>query len=153
MKIETRKKISETLKRIGIKPPDRTGCKMPKSAKLAISLALKGRPAHNKSVPHSKEHIHKISGENNWNWKGGVSYIYTIHKWVKALKGRAKDYTCEFCRKNKAYDWSNIDHKYRKKLEDYRALCRGCHNKWDMQFNGRRKNQFDKRYDTKAKKN
>ena len=48
---ETRKKISLTLKKIGMKPPDLTGRKL------------------------SVEHIKKISGKNSGRWKGGISSV------------------------------------------------------------------------------
>ena len=51
--LETRKKISETLKRKGIIPPSRKGAKMSKGAKKRIGDFFRGKRL-------SKEHIEKI---------------------------------------------------------------------------------------------
>lgn len=81
----------------------------------------------------------KRKGENNSNWRGCKS-VQQIHRWVVNEKGKAKNYICECCKKKQATEWSNIDHKYKKDLRDFRALCRSCHQKWDGKYlNVRRK--------------
>lgn len=59
-----------------------------------------------------------------------------MHLWVIKHKGSPKK--CEDCgRTDKMhYDWSNIDHKYRRVLEDYTRRCRSCHRKFDIKNNG-----------------
>jgi len=54
----------------------------------------------------------------------------------KHWKGKAK--FCENCGKigekvgdRWNIDWANIDHKYRRVLEDYIGLCKKCHRKYD----------------------
>lgn len=52
-----------------------------------------------------------------------------IHNWVRLWKGRPLQ--CEKCGKIKTtpkpIQWANIDHKYKRVLNDYIALCASCH--------------------------
>ena len=57
-----------------------------------------------------------------------------LHFWVIKRKGKASEYLCT-CGKQ-AYEWSNKDHSYKRNLDDYQALCRSCHRKWDVKYNG-----------------
>lgn len=77
----------------------------------------------------------EITGENNYLWKGEAVGIKNLHHWVKRHKGKPS--LCEHCGTTiaKAYDWANIDHKYRRRLEDFIRLCRSCHRKYDYAFN------------------
>ena len=80
-------------------------------------------------------------GNKNWLWKGeGVSYA-GMHKWVTQWKGSPK--YCENCgvlgKKNGkvwSIHWANIDHKYRRVLDDYIALCVKCHRGYDRDILG-----------------
>lgn len=71
------------------------------------------------------------SGENHYKWKGDNGGYDAMHKWVQKWKGRPNK--CEVCgtEKEKYYDWANIDHKYRRVLEDYIRMCRVCHKRYD----------------------
>jgi len=72
------------------------------------------------------------SNENSPNWKGENVSFAGIHKWVNRHKGKPK--FCEICHiESKYIHWSNIDHTYRRKLEDFRPLCPKCHKKYDLQ--------------------
>jgi hypothetical protein len=74
----------------------------------------------------------KETGEKNANWKGNKVKYRALHQWVQKWKGSPK--YCEDCGTidlNKTYDWANVDHKYRRVLEDYIRMCRGCHRKYD----------------------
>lgn len=73
-------------------------------------------------------------GEKNHNWKGGISRLGSVHKWVVRCKGKASDYKCEHCDKQ-ADHWSNKKHNYRYALDDYVALCSRCHKEWDKENN------------------
>lgn len=72
-------------------------------------------------------------GEKNYLWKGeNVGYSYSgLHLWVSRWKGKPS--LCEFCGTitAKKYEWANIDHKYRRVLEDYIRMCTPCHRKYD----------------------
>jgi hypothetical protein len=72
--------------------------------------------------------------EKAWRktWKGEkVSYV-GLHQWVRRKKGAPKK--CEFCRTTKAkkFEWANIDHRYRRDIEDYIRLCTSCHRFYDL---------------------
>ena len=80
---------------------------------------------------------HKINlgklEEKSGLWKGDKAGYSAIHIWVNKWKGRP--ITCEKCGKtdltNKQIHWANIDHKYRRVLDDYIRLCRKCHCEYD----------------------
>ena len=81
---------------------------------------------------HSTETIESMSGENHQNWKGDKAKYKAIHIWVNSYKGRAE--ICEYCGKSvneTRIEWANIDHKYRRKLEEYISLCCKCHLDYD----------------------
>lgn len=89
---------------------------------------------------HSAETIEKMSGEGNSRWKEDVGYN-GVHGWVKRHK--AKTGICSHCKDDVGFGtqrgthWANVDHKYRRVLEDYIELCPGCHSAYD-QANGLR---------------
>ena len=82
-------------------------------------------------------------GENNSHWKGDKAGYHAMHKWIYNQKGKPK--ICvdcgATCKERRLY-WSNIDHKYRRNLNDYISRCSPCHNKYDIKFlnkkNGRK---------------
>lgn len=82
--------------------------------------------------------------ENHFAWKGEKAGSNAKHSWVYKHKGNAKDYLCINCGKQ-ASDWSNIDHRYRRILEDYTALCRRCHQIYDLKYNHKDISKFNHR--------
>ena len=85
-------------------------------------------------------------GNQHVGWKGGVETYTNLHKFINDEKGKAKNYKCVMCN-NQAMDWSNIDHRYSRNLEDYRPMCRSCHMKWDYQFNNWRNDKQWRAYE------
>ena len=92
----------------------------------------------------SKEHQEKLrilaTGEKSHIWKGEQCSYCTKHNWVTRWKGRPGK--CEDCGKigqkvNGKWNinWANIDHKYRRILDDYLPKCVPCHRKYDKKFN------------------
>lgn len=85
----------------------------------------------------TKEHSEKISKthiERKVNHKGELSGYHAIHKWVQKEKGRPSK--CEHCGiVDGKFEWANIDHKYKKNLDDYIRLCKPCHGKYDTDNN------------------
>lgn len=77
--------------------------------------------------------------EANPAWKGDDVGYKNIHDWVKRHK--AKTGICSHCLQNRGTDtghatqWANIDHQYRRILDDYIELCPSCHKKYDLQYN------------------
>lgn len=86
--------------------------------------------------PHSKETRQKIKdsrwiGSKNTAWKGDNASSAAMHLWVYQWKGSPKQ--CEMCgtTEKKYYDWANVDHTYKRVLDDYIRMCRPCHRKYD----------------------
>jgi len=70
--------------------------------------------------------------EDNYQWKWDNITYRTIHRWVENNKWKA--IVCSKCWKTKEewmIHWSNIDHKYRRNLDDYVSLCVKCHKAYD----------------------
>ena len=123
---------------------------MTEEHKKKIGLANKGKII-------TEEHKRKISktltgkpqpwneGKNHFNWKGNKNLGYqSKHNRIR-LKYGEPNY-CEICGKTdkKKYEWSNKDHKYSLKKEDWQRLCSSCHKKYDIEYNNTRVNQYDK---------
>lgn len=72
-----------------------------------------------------------IKGEKNYQWKGIDAGYGSIHEWVSRWKGKPSK--CEMCgsEESKKYEWTNVDHQYRRVLEDYIRMCTTCHRKYD----------------------
>lgn len=64
-------------------------------------------------------------------WKGNSIGKAGVHRWVDKWKGKPNK--CEVCgvENKKKYEWANIDHKYRRVLEDYTRMCTSCHRNYD----------------------
>lgn len=140
---ETRLKMSETRKRLGIKPPSPRGKKMSDETKEKLRQAKLGkklRPMTDVEKQHLSEYwTGRRKPEDHWAWKGGISpenhrirqsaqYI----KWRKAVYER-DNYTCQECRQ---YGGKlNADHikpfadypELRFDLGNGRTLCVDCH--------------------------
>ena len=96
--------------------------------------------------PFTEEHRKKMSiahkgkrvGKQNPLWKEDAKYR-TIHIWVCNWKGQPD--TCEMCGKEnlkaQQIQWANIDHKYRRVLDDYIRLCAKCHLDFDKEHGNR----------------
>ena len=72
-------------------------------------------------------------GDKNPTWKGEKAKYAAIHMWVRSHKG--KPGCCTMCGKkgnSHQIHWSNIDHKYKRNLDDYVALCASCHKRYDL---------------------
>jgi len=71
------------------------------------------------------------------------SRIYkNAHRFIKRKRGMPQE--CEVCKTNDKsvrYEWSNVDHKYRQKVEDFTRMCTKCHWHYDFEHNlrGKRK--------------
>lgn len=94
---------------------------MSEETKIKISLSKKG----------------KIFGDKIANWKGENSKYTAHHMWI--IYHRGKPQKCEMCGNTKLrqrqYQWCNLDHKYKRNLDDYIRLCASCHQKYDIKNN------------------
>jgi hypothetical protein len=113
-----------------------------------------GRPAGFKMSEETKKRVSeskkgKIPSEQNFFWKGENAKYGARHMWIILHKGKPNH--CSFCGKTelrpRQYNWANIDHKYRRNLDDYIRLCASCHQKYDIENNnycgGKRKKIYD----------
>jgi len=99
----------------------------PQKTKEKISNSLKGRTSPNKG-----KEVRWMIGKKNYNWKGGVAYVGNLHVWVRRNKGNAKICVdCGASSDKRVIQWSNIDHKYRKNLDDFVGRCVSCHKFYD----------------------
>ena len=71
--------------------------------------------------------------EKHPNWKGDKASYDSIHSWVERRRG--KPHICEHCGKYvenlKCIHWANVDHTYKRDLDDYIRLCASCHGRYD----------------------
>jgi len=102
-----------------------------------------------RKLPQTEEHKLKIklaqlgikrpqtSGIKNGFWKGDTAKYSALHMWVKHWKGKPS--YCEMCGRTdlrpQQYQWANIDHTYKRILDDYIRLCASCHQKYDVENN------------------
>lgn len=128
-------------KKTGIKPM--LGKKHTEDSKLRMSENSPrywlGKKFNDSHILGLKTNHADFNDELSPNWKGNAAGRVTLHQWVAKHKGRPKK--CEHCGRNdlKYYDWANIDHTYRRVLSDYIRLCRSCHRRYDIKFNGYKK--------------
>lgn len=152
---ETKRKISETLKRKGIRPPlhDNTGFKHTDESKEKMSKARFGKKASsearknmslahmgNKPTEETKEKMSEAhKGEKHWNWKGGISGENARIRRSKEYKDwrtsvyERDDYTCVFCGQR----GGKLEADHIKPFADYvelrlglsngRTVCKKCH--------------------------
>jgi hypothetical protein len=74
--------------------------------------------------------VHGNTGENNVNWKGGVSEYpgHSEFKRNRLIKLQQANYKCEKCKNKKAVYVHHIDNsKSNHKLSNLMALCAKCH--------------------------
>jgi hypothetical protein len=130
--------MSKGILQNGTKVHGNTGYKRSKETRELMSKALKGRVSPMKGKHMSNEHKRKLGlahiGNKNPLWKGNNVGYSAIHRWVRWHKGNAiKCSWCGFESSNHyMIDWANIDHRYKRDLNDYISLCRKCHRLHDM---------------------
>lgn len=76
----------------------------------------------------------ELVGDLNSNWKGDKVGYQGLHNWV--IRWLGKPTKCEQCKKNgltgRQIHWANIDHEYRRDLDDWVRLCCSCHKLYDL---------------------
>ena len=105
--------------------------------KKHLSEKMKGNKYRLGKEPWNKGlKITQTKGKGNGMWKGDKVGYFALHRWVDREKGKPKQ--CEECGKTREeakIEWANIDHKYRRNTNDYKALCKKCHRKFDINYN------------------
>lgn len=69
------------------------------------------------------------NAEKNGMWKGTKAGYQAIHCWIRTHFTKPKN--CEYCGVEKRLDWASKTKEYTRNREEYIALCRGCHIKFD----------------------
>jgi len=123
---ESRRKISEAKK--GNAP-------WMKGRKHSAESIEKMRVAHSgkKQTPEQVEkRVAHFRGKLHFAWKGRKASSDAIHKWIVSRLGKPS--ICENCGTRNAlkFEWANVDHSYRRKLDDWMRLCTSCHRKHDQ---------------------
>lgn len=89
---------------------------------------------------HSEETKKKMRlsakrGKFNHKWKGDKVSVLALHSWVQRCKGSPTK--CVDCgTTTKKLSWANVDHKYRRVLDDFVGRCASCHSIYDREYNG-----------------
>lgn len=81
-------------------------------------------------------------GEGNPNWKGD-DVGRAVHDWVVRARGPASKYSCQHKCGKMGRDWANVDHRYKRNLDDFIPMCRSCHMKYDFKLGFRKKQPLD----------
>ena len=91
-----------------------------------LSKAHLGQKAWNKGLKS------KLSNELHPAWKGAKVMYRALHYWIERHKGTPQE--CENCgvTEIRRYHWANIDHQYKRNLEDWVRLCVPCHKNYDL---------------------
>lgn len=113
---ETRKKISESCKRVGV-GKWMTGTKHTQDQLRKMSQSNKGK--HFIKRPD-------VEGELNQNWKGDSVSYRSLHKWVARKLGKANRCENNPLHKSTRYHWANISHEYKRDLSDWKQMCPSC---------------------------
>lgn len=117
--IEQRKQISDTNKRLGIKPPSRKGIKLTELQKEK----LRGRP--------------QLFREESPNWRGNNAGLEARHTDIRKIFPKPE--LCQDCRKVPPRDLANISQEYKREISDWEWLCRKCHMTKDGRINAVKK--------------
>lgn len=81
-------------------------------------------------IGHSGFRLEGLFNEDNASWRGKDVKYRALHTWIASRKGKASNYKCVGCG-GQAEEWSNVDHSYLRKLEDFQPLCSRCHKEYD----------------------
>jgi hypothetical protein len=155
----TKKKMSETRKRLGIRPPSWKGKKHSIASKEKIRNSLNGHIVSDvtrkkllearmkQENVNTKNLVHAKKGKENINWKGGITPIRRLirnsreyKKWRSEIL-KMDDYTCKICKQRGRK--LHVDHYpksfslllRRNKIDAYdKAMV--CNELWDIN-NGR----------------
>lgn len=90
-----------------------------------------GKPFHYKTghVPSTNRKMQK--GSKHYAWKGEKVGYRGLHYWLRRVKGEPT--ACTKCGEaQRKTQWANIDGNYRRKPDDYVAMCSSCHKLHDL---------------------
>lgn len=106
------------------------GRKFTEESKKKMSESHRGK----KQSEESKKRISNTMKGHKNAWKGENVGYGALHDWINKYK--QKTGICTICNKYKKTEWSNIDHSYKRNLNDFWELCHECHMSYDkLKFN------------------
>lgn len=86
------------------------------------------------------------TGKDNPTWTEEPKYN-AIHAWVREYKEPMVECSrCGESGEDTVLHWANVDHEYRRNLDDYICLCVKCHCEYDRKFNNKRWGKYEKLY-------
>lgn len=117
---EHKKKIGEALKG-----------KMPKNIKL-IAGWNKGKKMPELSKKY-KGKGNPMYGKKQWN--DGIKIDREKYPTMGHWKKHSEETKKKLSENSKGQHWANIDHQYKRNLNDFISLCPKCHRVYDLVFN------------------
>lgn len=120
-----------------------------KVCRRAMRLGIKkDKKAFGKRISETHKRMFKEGkrsniGENNPNWRGGITKKYAgmeqklysaVHYWLKKKYGKATKCENKECKGTSTnYEWAKKKEcEYEKKRENFIMLCKSCHAKQDI---------------------
>jgi hypothetical protein len=109
------------------------GVSRPLDVRQSISQRMKGRQ---NALGHKQTDEHKQKNGEARLRGDDISYGH-LHEWVNKVK--KKTGKCTFCgvkppsKFRYGTHWANIDHTYKRDLDDFIELCPACHRAYDVE--------------------
>lgn len=72
------------------------------------------------------------TGDLSPQWKGDDVGYFGVHDWMTSRYGQPIG--CEVCGTDdpeKRYEWANLSGEYRRDRDDFKRMCKKCHNDFD----------------------
>lgn len=91
-----------------------------------IEIGAKPREHRSQKTEFKSE---EVARERNAQWMGERVGYRALHTWVRRTFG--EPVVCEECGSRKNVEWANMNHFYRRNREDWKALCKKCHVRYD----------------------
>lgn len=121
--------------KVGVSDKTRTLMSLSKKHAGIIPPSRKGKKATPDTIAKMLKSARK--GELNNKWLGDDVGYSGVHRWIVKWKGQPD--TCEMCGKTgltgRKIGWANVDHSYKRVLDDYIRLCALCHRRYDIKYN------------------
>lgn len=95
-------------------------------------MSQEGREKIRRSKLGKKNPQFGLREEKSQHWKGDRVGYFGVHDWLTRQYGQPK--FCEDCGTNDTdsrYEWANISGKYLRERQDFKRLCKKCHNNYD----------------------
>lgn len=105
---------------------------IPMTEKMKRLMSEQSKGKHYSPGNEFQKNDARITGENNYGWKGDNAGYDAIHGWIRKRLGMPKE--CVYCGKTREegrIEWASISHKAKRDSDDYISLCARCHRIYD----------------------